>query len=109
MTDDMARPATDITLHTALIALLPACMLFSGSAVLFVRRKAVISFVQLLGSTGLLLVVLAHVCEALNLLPWMHWGREHSIGHYLDLVGAVLGLMLFPIGYLLHALTEHRR
>ncbi len=76
-------------------------MLLSGSAVLFVRRKAVTSFVQLLGSTGLLLVVLAHICETLNLLPWMHWGREHSIGHYFDLVSAVLGLTLFPIGYLL--------
>jgi len=105
----MARPATDITLYNALIALVPVCMLLSGSAVLFVRRKAVTSFVQLLGSAGLLLVVLAHICEALKLLPWMHWGREHSIGHYFDLVSAVLGLTLFPIGYLLHALKERRR
>jgi len=33
-------------------------------------------------------------------------GSEHSVGHYLDLGGAVLGLTLFPIGYLLHALTN---
>jgi hypothetical protein len=26
----------------------------------------------------------------------MRWGLEHSIGHYLDLSGAVLGLTLFP-------------
>lgn len=32
---------------------------------------------------------------------------EHSVGHYLDLWGAVLGLTLFPIGYLLHALKWH--
>jgi hypothetical protein len=54
------------------------------------------------------IVALAHVFEALHLFPWMHWGLEASPGHYLDLSGAVLGLTLFPIGYLLHALaTEH--
>jgi hypothetical protein len=36
----------------------------------------------------------------------MHWGLEHSLGHYLDFWSAVLGLTLFPIGYLLHALTK---
>src|SRR5437016_14275757 len=40
------------------------------------------------------------------LLPWMQWGSNHSVGHYLDLGSAVLGLTLFPIGYLLHALTK---
>jgi hypothetical protein len=49
-------------------------------------------------------VVFTHVSEALHLFPWMHWGLEHSIGHYLDFFSAVLGLTLFPIGYLLHAL-----
>ena len=48
-----------------------------------------------------MLVVLTHLCEALHLFPWMRWGSEHSIGHYLDLWSAVLGLTLFPIGYLL--------
>jgi hypothetical protein len=36
----------------------------------------------------------------------MRWGNEHSIGHYLDLVSAVLSLILFPIGYLLYALSK---
>ena len=31
-------------------------------------------------------------------------GLEHSAGHYLDLWSAVLGLTLFPVGYLFHAL-----
>jgi hypothetical protein len=54
------------------------------------------------------MVVLAHICEALHLFPWTHWGLEHSVGHYLDLWSAVLGLILFPIGYLLHALPKRR-
>lgn len=53
-----------------------------------------------------MLVILTHVFEALHLFPWMHWGLEHSVGHYLDFWSAVLGLTLFPIGYLLHALTK---
>ena len=39
----------------------------------------------------------------------MRWGSELSVGHYLDLVSAVLGLTLFPIGYLLHELTKPAR
>jgi hypothetical protein len=92
----------------ALVALAPVCMLFSGSAVMFFREKTVSSFLQLLGAGCLVVVVLTHVCEAFSLFPWMHWGDEHSVGHYLDLGSAVLGLTLFPIGYLLHALTKRR-
>jgi hypothetical protein len=47
----------------------------------------------------LVLVVVAHVCEALHLLPWFGWGQEHSVGHYIDLSGAILGLALLPLGY----------
>jgi hypothetical protein len=91
----------------ALIAFLPVSMLFSGSTVLFFRGKSWYALLQLIGAASLMIVVLTHVCEALHLFPWMHWGSEHSIGHYLDFCGAVLGLTLFPIGYLLHGLTKH--
>jgi len=90
----------------ALVALGPVCVLFSGSLVLFFREKIVCSFLQLLGAGCLVIVVLTHVSEALHLFPWMHWGLEHSAGHYLDLCSAVFGLTLFPIGYLLHSLTN---
>jgi hypothetical protein len=96
----------NVTLLKALVAFLPAAMLFSGSAALFFRGKSVCSFLQLLGAACLVVVVLTHVSEALHLFPWMHWGAEHSIGHYLDFGSAVLGLTLFPIGYLFHALTK---
>ena len=65
----------------ALAALVPACMLFAGSAVLFFRGKTVCSFLQLLGAGCLVVVVLTHVSETLSLFPWMHWGLEHSAGH----------------------------
>jgi len=98
----------NVTLLKPLVALVPACMLFSGSVVLFVRRKTVCSLLQLLGAGCLVVVVLTHVCEAFQLFPWMHWGLKHSVGHYLDFWSCVLGLTLFPLGYLFHALTEPR-
>jgi len=90
----------------ALVALLPASMLFSGSTILFFRAKTVCSLLQLIGAGCLVLVVLTHICEALHLFPSMHWGLKHSVGHYLDFWSAVLGLTLFPVGYLLHALIK---
>jgi hypothetical protein len=98
----------NVTLLTALVALVPTCMLLFGSVVLFFRDKGVGSCLQILGAGCLVMVVLTHICEALHLFPWMRWGAEHSVGHYLDLWSAVLGLTLFPIGYLLHAPTKRR-
>jgi hypothetical protein len=96
------------TVLKALVALVPAGMLFSGSLALFMKKKAVHSVLQLLGAACLLLVVLTHVAEGAHLFPWMNWGREHSVGHYLDLGSAVLAGTLFPLGYLLHAVGERR-
>jgi hypothetical protein len=96
----------NVTLIKALVALLPGCMLFSGSLVLSFRGRTVCSFLQVLGTGCLVLVVLTHISEALHLFPWMHWGLEHTVGHYVDFCSAVLGLTLFPIGYLLHALRK---
>ena len=99
----------DLAPLKALAALLPASILVLGSVVLFLRGKTVGSFLQLFGAGCLLLVVLTHVCEALRLFPFMQWGLEHSAGHYLDFWSALLGLTLFPTGYLLHALAEKPR
>ncbi len=62
-----------------LVALVPACMLFSGSVVLFFRGKTVCSLLQLLGAGCLVVVVLTHFCEALHLFPWMHWGSSRAL------------------------------
>ena len=98
----------NVTLWKALVALVPAGILFIGSVFLFLRERTLGSFLQMLGAGSLVVVVLRHLCEALQLFPWMQWGSEHSVGHYLDLWSAVLGLTLFPIGYLLHVLTKRQ-
>ena len=92
------------TLMRVLVASVPAGTLFAGSLALFLRGKALSSLLQLLGAGCLVVVVFAHIFEALHLFPWMKWGLERSAGHYLDLGAAALGLTSFPLGYLLHAL-----
>ena len=95
-----------VTLLKGLMALVPASMLFSGALVLFFRGKTVCTSLQLIGAGCFMVVVLTHICEALNLFPWMLWGLEHSVGHYVDLWSAILGLTLFPVGYLIHAFIK---
>jgi hypothetical protein len=61
---------------------------------------------QLLGLTCLVMVVLTHVAEAYRVFPAMGWGRPTSAGHYLDLVSAILGFTLLPLGFLGSAITQ---
>jgi hypothetical protein len=98
----------NVTLLKALLALVPMGMLLAGSAILFFNQKTVWPLMQLLGAGCLVVVTLTHVSEALGWFPWMHWGVENSVGHYLDLSSAVIGLTVFPIGYLLYALAKQR-
>ena len=89
-----------VILLKALMAFVPVGILCAWSLISFLHGKAVCSFLQLLGAGCLVVVVLTHISEALDLLPFMHWGSPHSIGHDLDLWSAVLGLTLCPLGYL---------
>ena len=102
------QDAMEVNLLKALVALLPAGALLFGSTVLFRTGRNVGSFLQLVGAGCLVIVALTHIAEALHLFSWMQWGLEHSVGHYLDLWSAVLGITLFPAGYLLYALTKRR-
>jgi hypothetical protein len=92
----------------ALSALVPVGLLLTGAVILFSKRKTSGSLLQILGAACLLVVVLTHGCEAAHLFPSMHWGEERSVGHYLDLASAALGLISFPAGYLLDALQQSR-
>ena len=98
----------NIALIKTIAALVPACLLFFGSVVLFFRQRKFFCLLQLLGAGCLVIVVLTHVSEALGLFPWMRWGLKGSVGHYLDFWSATFGLTLFPIGYLFHGLTNRR-
>ena len=86
------------------VALIPACVLFIGAAIIWLRRKSLSSIFQLLGAAAIVVVVLAHVFEALRIFPRMGWGSRNSIGHYIDLLCAILGVTLFSLGCLIHAM-----
>ena len=90
------------------IALVPVSLLLCGSVALLRTTQSMWVSFQLLGSMFLGVVVSAHVCEALGIFPWMQWGSEGSIGHYLDLGSVLLGLILFPLGYCLYALDVRK-
>jgi predicted membrane channel-forming protein YqfA (hemolysin III family) len=98
----------NITLIKALAALALVSVILILLTTMFARQRKLSLLLQLVGAGCLTVVALTHVCEALHLFPWMHWGEEHSIGHYLDLASAVLGLTLFPVGFLLHGLARRR-
>jgi hypothetical protein len=97
------------TLAKALAGLVPAGMLLFGSVISFFRMRTAAVLLQLIGAGCLMIVVLTHVCEALQLFPSMGWGLPNSLGHYFDVGGAVLGVTLFPIGYLWQALVGRRK
>jgi hypothetical protein len=63
---------------------------------------------QLFGSACLVIVVLTHVAEAFHLFPAMGWGQPDSAGHYVDLVSAILGCILLPLGIVGNVLMRHR-
>jgi hypothetical protein len=72
------------------------------------KKRTVWRFLQLFGSACLIVVVLTHIAEMLDLFPSMGRGLPNSIGHYLDFVSAVLALMLLPLGILADAITRHK-
>jgi hypothetical protein len=92
----------NVTLVKALVIAVPVVAVIAWSGITFVRRRTLFSCLQLIGAGCLLVVVLTHICEAFHLLPWMRWGEPNSVGHYVDLSGAVLGITLVPLGYVLH-------
>jgi hypothetical protein len=56
------------------------------------------------GVLFLVIVVLIHVAEHWHIFPNMGWGLPGSLGHYLDLVSATLG-----VGLLLAALLWRKK
>jgi hypothetical protein len=83
-----------------ILALAATSMLLAGSAILYHRRGTVGFALQLLGVACFVVVALTHVFEALAILPALGWGQPGSIGHYIDLGAAVLGLTLVSAGLL---------
>lgn len=78
------------------------------SAVQFARERSVSGCLRLIGSVFFLVVVASHLAEKLHWLEWMGWGLPDSPGHYIDLVSAVAGVILFAGGWLLSWIVAPR-
>lgn len=98
------NPGDPLTIVRAAAKSLAALLLASallGWAARNSYRRARGGDLQLVGAFGLMIVAVAHVCEALRLLPFMGWGRPDSIGHYLDLSGAIVGVSALIAAYVI--------
>jgi len=77
-----------------------AVVLFWLWFVIYRCRGTVRSSLQLIAIPCLVIVALAHVCEAFGIFPIMGWGHPHSLGHYIDLVAAAMGISLMCVSFL---------
>lgn len=70
--------------------------------------RTVWQLLQLFGLACLIIVVLTHVAEAFHLFLTMGWGQPTSARHYVDLISAILGCTLLPLGFLGNALMRRK-
>ena len=97
------------TLLKAVVLFLIVCAVCIWSFISFFRHREATSLVQLLGAGLLMITVLTHIFEALQLFPGMQWGQPNSVGHYLDFSSAVLGGILFCLALLVRAVNTYRQ
>jgi hypothetical protein len=81
-----------MTLLVAVVIGVPISLLFILAARRFATAPTVTPALTVLGAGSLVVMVLTHIAEALNLFPTMGWGQRHSIGDYLDLVSVYAGI-----------------
>ena len=75
-----------------LLALAAACVFLGVSVSLLLTRRGLGSVLQAMGLGCFGVMALTHVFEAFSILPALGWGKPHSVGHFIDLVAAVLGV-----------------
>jgi hypothetical protein len=85
----------------AIVALVLAGTLCFFTAGAFLRTRATGSLLELIGAAALAMLGLTHLCEGLDLLPWMRWGTVSGPGHFLNLASVAIALTFLPLGYVL--------
>src|SRR5215510_813324 len=78
-----------------LLALSAACAFLGVSLALFLTRRTRTSVLQALACSCFGIMALTHVFEAFAIFPKLGWGKPRSVGHYIDLVAALSGIVLF--------------
>jgi len=78
-----------------------ALVLLASAVALYQPRRTASTLLLLLGAGCFVIVTLTHVSESLQIYPMFGWGEPGSVGHYVDLVAAVLGAALGGLRLLL--------
>ena len=97
-----------VTVDKALVAMALVTLALAWSVRRVRRMPGLGTGLQVVGAFALLIVVVAHLCEGLALFPSMGWGQPHSVGHYLDLFSAIVGVTLIPVGSVLGRRGQRR-
>jgi hypothetical protein len=84
-----------------LLALVATCVFLSVSLILFRTRRNFGSTLLGLGIGSFAVMASTHAFEAFSILPALGWGHPHSVGHFIDLVAALLGVTLVTTSFLL--------
>jgi len=83
-----------------LLALAGASVFVTVSAALFATRRDLASALLATGIGWFGVMALTHVFESFSILPAFGWGRPHSVGHFIDLAAALLGVVFVTAGFL---------
>lgn len=84
-----------------ILALAAACVFFGVCAALALTRRGLSPALQALGIGCFGVMALTHVFENFSILPELGWGQPHSVGHFIDLIAALLGIALVTTSFLL--------
>jgi len=84
-----------------LLTLGAACVFFGVSLALFLTRRALAFALQALALLCFGVVALTHAFEAFGMFPTLGWGQPRSVGHYIDLIAALGGVVLMIAGFVL--------
>ena len=95
------------TVLRGLLALAGASVFLAVSAALFVTRRDLASALLATGIGWFAVMALTHVFESFSILPAFGWGRPHSVGHFIDLAAASLGIAFVAAGFLVHRRVAH--
>lgn len=89
-----------VSVLKGLLALAAACVFFCVCVARFLTRRGLSSALQALGIGCFGIMALTHVFERFSIFPEFGWGRPHSVGHFIDLVAALLGVTLMTTSFL---------
>jgi len=77
-----------------ILALVVTCVLLAVSVARLLTARSLGSALQAVGVGCFAVVAATHIFEEFSVLPALGWGRPNSVGHFIDLTAALLGVAL---------------